>query len=1000
MSLDTLEKYIIETTPTRIKERYASLVSAAEGANYGVLDKVVVIDTETTGVSFNHDRLTQIAAARMNQGEVEERFATFVNPARHIPDEIAHLTGIHDKDVCDAPTAEEATRNLAEFVGDLPLVAHNAQFDEHFVTQTEAGASLAQNTWIDSLDLSRISLPRMKSHRLIDLVHAFDAPISTHRADADVEALCVVYRILLAAVSAMPKELIAAIADFADEEQWETSIVFRELRDPAAERFDLRRLRRQNVGAAAFKARIDADDLAADPERGLKFATEQQIDEAFSADGIVGRIYDDYEARGEQVAMAEQVNAAFAASVNLAVEAGTGVGKSMAYLLPAVMTARENNITVGVATKTNALSDQLINKELPLLSEASGGISYASLKGFSHYPCMRLTERLLNAGPKMKAMGDKEVSQAPALAGLLSFIEQSDYDDIDGLKIDYRAMPRYEFTTNSHDCLRRKCPFFGTSCFVHGARQRAEAADIVVTNQTMLFCDVATEGGLLPPIRYWVVDEAHGAEAEARRAFSCQIDADELIRLSAKVSSPEPGRNVFLRAERQMAGRVKDVTDEMRQSVTNDDLVEQQNLGNSEGDTLLFALSAKARRAGGVFAQAAQEFTSNIHGLLYFEPTGGSKGYDRIDLWINDDIRAGDTFKQLVTLGHVLYDAAEKLIKASQEMVGFLENLEGAGAVQRDIASTALACKDLLAACELILFEGPQTFAYSAHLSKKNNGGELLSAQMLNVGDQMNETLYARTHSVVFTSATMTIADSFDTFNRSMGLGVGENSEVRTSQLESSYDFDSNMVVYVVSDMPEPNNQSYLDELNKLLIGVHRAQSGSTLTLFTNRREMEKSYSVVQTALKTDDLRVVCQKWGVSVKGLRDDFLTDEHLSLFALKSFWEGFDAPGATLKTVIIPKLPFSKPTDPLSCERSQTDPQAWSHFVLPSAVLETKQAAGRLIRSSHDSGSLVLADRRLVSKGYGKVFLRSLPSKNVKIMTAHEVVESLLRASQSDR
>lgn len=152
----------------------------------------------------------------------------------------------------------------------------------------------------------------------------------------------------------------------------------------------------------------------------------------------------------------------------------------------------------------------------------------------------------------------------------------------------------------------------------------------------------------------------------------------------------------------------------------------------------------------------------------------------------------------------------------------------------------------------------------------------------------------------------------------------------------------------------------------------------------------------MQPQLKVDDLRVVCQKWGVSVKGLRDDFLADEHLSLFALKSFWEGFDAPGATLKGVVIPKLPFAKPTDPLSCERAARDDQAWRRYVLPAAVLETKQAAGRLIRKADDTGVLILADRRLLTKSYGKAFLNSLPSRTIKVMTAAEIVADLERSN----
>ena len=211
-------------------------------------------------------------------------------------------------------------------------------------------------------------------------------------------------------------------------------------------------------------------------------------------------------------------------------------------------------------------------------------------------------------------------------------------------------------------------------------------------------------------------------------------------------------------------------------------------------------------------------------------------------------------------------------------------------------------------------------------------------------------------------------------------------------ELDSSYDFDNNMVVYVVDDIPEPNDPRYLPALEQLLTRTHLAQGGSMLTLFTNRREMEKCFETVQPELKKNNLRLVCQKWGVSVKGLRDDFLADEHLSLFALKSFWEGFDAPGATLKGVIIPKLPFSKPTDPLSCERAARDDQAWRHYVLPKAIIETKQAAGRLIRKADDTGVLILADRRLLTKGYGKSFLNSLPSHTVKVRSADEIVAAL--------
>lgn len=202
--------FIAEGTPEDIRCRYAALEQIAQRSDFGDLDRnVVVLDTETTGFSQHHDELTQIAAARLEQGVITEWFVTFVNPGKPIPEEVARLTDIHDEDVADAPLPDEARAQLAAFVGDATVVAHNAAFDKGFTTKSEGGAALKENLWIDSLDLARIALPRLKSHRLIDLVKAFDAPVSTHRADADVEALCAVYRILLAAIAAMPIDLVS-----------------------------------------------------------------------------------------------------------------------------------------------------------------------------------------------------------------------------------------------------------------------------------------------------------------------------------------------------------------------------------------------------------------------------------------------------------------------------------------------------------------------------------------------------------------------------------------------------------------------------------------------------------------------------------------------------------------------------------------------------------------------------------------------------------------------
>ena len=984
--------YIAEGTPEDICERYASLTEVAKTADFGLLDRnIVVLDTETTGLSQNHDELTQIAAARMECGVVTEWFVTFVNPGKPIPDDIARLTNIHDEDVADAPTPDEARAQLAAFVGDATIIAHNAEFDRGFCTKSPTGYPMLENLWVDSLHLARIALPRLKSHRLIDLVKAFDAPMSTHRADADVEALCAVYRILLAAIQAMPLDLVEHIAGLTPVEEWPTGAVFacmashmaaleeaKSAPGIVAKRYPLTlrglRAARFRPGQNAGNDRPDVPFDALMPgSRPVEFPMPEEIDEAFSANGIVGGLYEGYEPRAEQAIMADQVLKAFATSTNLVVEAGTGVGKSMAYLLPSALVAARNKIPVGIATKTNALLDQIVFKELPLLRKGFeehglGDLDFVALKGFSHYPCLRQVDRLVHDGAHTVNVQGKDTSQAPSIAALLSFIEQTEYDDMDGLKLDYRVLPRYAFTTTSRDCMRRKCPYCGTHCFVHGARKKAETADIVVTNHSLFFCDIAADGGLLPKARYWVVDEAHGAEAEARRALAVTLDAPEMVRLANRLGSEDAKRNPFVRTERRAP---------------------LDSGAQPEAASLFFGLTEKARGRGKLFAEASFELAYHMKDLIACDTNKNNKSYETIELWINDAVRADERFQALRGFAKTFREEAERLVSISNELIAFLEGVDGVADCQRDIATVVIDVKEMCQAAELIMEQADPRFVYSAKLSRKpERVAETLEAQIVDVGQTLNETLYENTNSVVYASATIAVGEDFKNFVQSMGLNEGENSRTNTCMLGSSYDFDKNMQVLVVSDIPEPNQPGYLEGLQELLAAAHVAQEGSMLTLFTNRREMETCFAGVDPIMKEHGLRLVCQKWGVSTKGLRDDFLKDEHLSLFALKSFWEGFDAPGATLKGVVIPKLPFAKPTDPLSCERALRDAAAWSHYTLPQAVIEVKQAAGRLIRSSTDKGVLILADKRLLTKGYGRAFLKSLPSKNIRKVRMAEI------------
>lgn len=971
----SLQEFICDGTPQRICKRYNSLKNLAQTIDLGPFDSnIVVIDTEATGLSFAHDELTQIAAARIENGEIVARFTTFVNPGKPIPEDIVHLTHITQEDVANAPTPQQALSMLVDFVGDAVCVAHNVEFDRTFTTKHPEGYSLLEKTWIDTLELARIALPRLKSHRLLDLVRAFDAPLSTHRADADVEATCAILPLLFAGVASMPAPLVSCIANLVSPQQWNTQVVFdyfaKQNEEQARERnktvptFSLRKLRNQSLSSSVCKERPDAAELAKDPLVGIHPASQEEITAAFGSEGLIGSLYENYEQRPEQCTMAAAVNKAIEQSDNLVVEAGTGVGKSMAYLLPLALLAKRNNITVGVATKTNALLDQLVYHELPLLNKALGGITSVPLKGYAHYPCLQKIERVLAKKDYVRELGDKETTCAVPLAALLSYVEQSEYTDLDALKIDYRLLPRWSITSTSQECLKRKCPYYKSGCFVHGSRRAAAAADVVVTNHSLFFCDLSVEGGLLPPIRYWAIDEAHGAEQEARHAFSYELASGQVADIARKVS-PESKQSVFERTQQQAQ------------------LIKKQS-----EKALLYGLTGAAISASQEFVQAAHDYIPCVKDLLFYD-SQRNKSYEFTDIWINREIRNSSRFQGLAHKARTLSTRAENLISACQKLVAYLDNEEKLAPLQQEIAVLSLSLRSVVENCECIFLQPKDNFAYSVTLShKKDHYVDKFEALPLHTGSILNNALYDTTHSVVYASATVAIGKSFDSFTSAVGLNQGESSRASTLLLGSSFDFDNHMTIYVPTDMPEPSQKGYLARLQRLLIATHRAQQGSMLTLFTNRREMTACYEVVSSELKKDNLRVVYQKRGASVKGLRDDFLSDTQLSLFALKSFWEGFDAPGSTLRGVIIPKLPFAKPSDPLSCERSTRDSQAWMHYVLPAAVIETKQAAGRLIRTKTDEGILILADARLLSKNYGKTFLDSMPTSNIRFLTCDEI------------
>lgn len=937
---------VLPGTPGFVIEQYATLAERAKNRSFGLIeDDVIVLDTETTGLSCAENELIEISAARLRGREVVDRFDTFVHPNGLIPPEITELTSITNADVAHAPRAEEAVAALEEFVQGCPVIAHNATFDRSFIESVKGGVRVS-DIWIDSLALSRIALPRLSSHKLATMAELFGCAAVSHRASDDVEALCGVWRILLCALTDLPGGLMRLLADMHPDVRWPYRPIFSFLAgERQGETFSLEAARAQVMQADAEPDHIDADELP-----GLTMPRRDEIELRYAPGGLVNDMYASYEPRAEQIVMASEVRDAFATSTHRVIEAGTGVGKSIAYLVPAAEAAKRNRITVGIATKSNNLTDQLMYQELPKLArELDGGLSFCALKGFDHYPCLLKLESL--AAVREITTNRDPADTLTAIAVLYAFACQSPTGDLDSLGIRWRSVNRADLTTSSRECARGNCHFFNRGCFVRCARRRAAKADIVVTNHSLLFRNVAADGKILPPIRHWIIDEAHSVEKEARRQWALSVSADE-------------SRMVFERLGGAQSGALGRLT---------------HALASSDAATLFLGLGAKAASSASRASLAMAELFEAVREL---SRNGKADGYADANIWIGPELRAHRGWEYFEPTARTAIDAldeAGKNLSSLAESVG-AENPE----MVIEVADGARRIKEMKSTLSLILEGADEHYVYSLQVNKaRRAGGEALTAERMDIGEALAEQWLPEMHSVVFTSATVTVSNSFDHFNHSVGLDRLPKGSFSCVQLESSYNFQENMAVVVAGDIPDPRDRdAYLAAMENLLVDVHMAMGGSTLTLFTNRRDMEDLYGRVEPRLSRQGLELACQLRGTSVKRLRDRFLSEESSSLFALKAFWEGFDASGATLRCVVIPKLPFANPTEPLSCERNVREERAWAKYSLPDAVLEVKQAAGRLIRTSTDRGVLVLADSRLLSKGYGKKFLSSLPSQFQRI------------------
>lgn len=928
----------------------------------------VSLDLETTGLNPERDAIIEIGAVRFREdGQELEVWSTLVNPGGRIPHKIELMTGISQAELEAAPPLSAVTGRLGRFVGDAPVVGHNVGFDLGFLTAH--GVPLS-NPWLDTFELASILLPAMPSYNLGALATALDVDASTqHRALADARMTKGLFLALLARIDEMDLGILQEVNKLAAHNpaarSWGPRVLFRQVERrrvrTAFESPIAAQLRSRGAGtmdAVGFFLVGEEREAKLEPAESRTPLDVGALEALIAPGGPFARGFPGFEHRPEQVEMLHAVAQAFNDDAFLLVEAGTGTGKSLAYLLPAALHALRNGEHVVISTNTINLQDQLYAKDIPdvrrVLTEAgtpdADDLRAALVKGRSNYLCLR-------RWTLFRRRDDLSLNEFRVLVKVLAWLPRTETGDRAELTFAPDEWAAWaQLRADAESCDPARCPYFhDDTCFFYRARHRAESAHLVVVNHALLLSDVTTGNRVLPEHHYLVVDEAHHLEDQATSHLGFVVDQRGLERfLDGLVGRGDKGGGLVA----EIAGRVhRDRLTPLAQEALDD------------------ALETLRRRA--------EEVRPHIHAFFdtlvgFLDQYAGERGsYDRrVRVGRGSPLRiqpdwdrveiAGDNLRlALVALTKALRRLEAILVELDEEYVSDYDALLGETTGARTVAGT------LQEQLNQVVFEPSPETIYWATISVQDESVSLHAAP-LHVGDLLQEHLFDQKRSVILTSATLSTEGTFEYVGERLGLA-----DVRETLVGSPFDYESAALLYLPTDIPEPGRPYYQKTLESALVSLCRATEGRALVLFTSYSQLRATYKAIVAPLEAAGIAVLGQRIDGSRRHLLETFKSNQRTVLLGTSSFWEGIDVVGEALSVLVIARLPFTVPSDPVFAARSEAfEYGAFEQYAVPQAVLRFKQGFGRLIRSRTDRGVVVILDRRLLTKRYGPTFLQSLP------------------------
>lgn len=909
----------------------------------------VALDLETTGLDPARDAIIEVGAIKFNSRGELGTFSSMVNPGRPIPLKITQLTGITDRDVLTAPPFSALREKLARFVGNAIVVGHNVSFDLSFLHHQNC---LKNSPYIDTFELASILMPHESRYSLGKLMDSLGISFTTrHRALDDARASMQLFRALQERAADLPLKTLRTINRAARRSRWSLSVVFNEAERRQAHGFG------SSIGAQLrAKGLIDERPLFAhvpdaEPLVPVTQRSALDVDELaamLEEGGALARSFPGFEYRPQQVEMLRAVAKAFNQSQHLIVEAGTGTGKSIAYLLPAIHWAVQNGERVVISTNTINLQDQLYHKDIPELSRIlSFDVRAALLKGRSNYLCMRRLEA-------MQRRSNLSPEELRVLSKVLVWLPNTVTGDRAEL---FMPGPRErevwaQLAADADTCLAERCPHRRQGrCFFYRARRTAENAHLLIVNHALLLSDVAADNRVLPQYNYLIVDEAHHLEDATTTQLGYTVTKRGIERLIARIGRRKAyPASLTQRLLVACRGRVpKEVEGGLRDAV---------NALHKENERLLRAVKALFEvlavfvvEHGG--ARGQYDHRLRLTRALRIQPEW--EGVE--NAWEELSERIGRSLAGLERLIEMVDDAPGKV-------PGRADLLQEGGALIKQLQTL----HDQLAS----LLVQPSGGEIAWIQTSARNGEIALCAVPRRVSHLVERHLLWEKEAVIFTSATLRTAGDFDFIKERLGAADAEELAVG-----SPFDYESQVLLYLPTDIPEPNEPYHQKAINGGLIALAQATRGRMLVLFTSYSQLRATYKAIHRPLAEHGITVYAQGQGASRKQLLENFRTEDRTVLLGTRSFWEGIDVPGEALSCLVIARLPFAVPSDPVFAARSEEMDDPFFQYAVPDAILRFRQGFGRLIRTRSDRGVVVVMDRRVLTKRYGEMFLRSLPA-----------------------